>query len=79
MIKVEINEVMGIYSAICGMRNSFDSWEKGDTVFSEEFMCDFDGCSGFDDDAIMSGVAVGKMTKPLQENSSMQGLLIESS
>lgn len=65
MIKVEINEVMGIHSAMHGMRNPLNSWDKGDTVFSEEFMCDFDGCSGFDDDAIMSGVTVGENDKAL--------------
>lgn len=65
MIKVEINEVMGIYSAICGMRNSFDSWEKGDTILNEEFMCDFDGCSSFNDDALMSGVFVGENDRAL--------------
>lgn len=65
MIKVEINEVMGIYSAICGMRNSFDSWEKGDTILNEEFMCDFYGCSGFDVNAMKSGVTVGKNDKAL--------------
>lgn len=65
MIKVEINEVMGIHSAMLGMRNPLNSWEKGDTIFSEEIMCDFDGCSSFDNDALMSGVAVGENDKAL--------------
>lgn len=65
MIKVEINEVMGICSAMRGMRNPLNSWNKGDTVFSEEFMCDFDGCPGFSIDAMKSGVAVGENDKAL--------------
>lgn len=65
MIKVEINEVMGIYSAICGMRNSFDSWKNGDTILNEEFMCDLDGCPGFSIDAMKSGVTVGENDKTL--------------
>lgn len=65
MIKVEINEVMGIYSAICGMRNSFDSWKKGDTFLSSEVLCIFHPCSGFDGDAIMSGAVVGENDKAL--------------
>lgn len=35
MIKVEINEVMGIHSAMHGMRNPLNSWDKNDTVFQE--------------------------------------------
>ena len=65
MIKVEINEVMGIYSAMQGMRNPLNSWKKGDTIYNEEIMCDFDGCSSFDNDALMSGVAVGENDKAL--------------
>lgn len=65
MIKVEINEVMGIHSAMHGMRNPLNSWKKGDTIFDEESMCEFDGCSGFSDDAIMSGVVVGENDKAL--------------
>lgn len=65
MIKVEINEVMGIYSAMQGMRNPLDSWKKGDTIYNEEIMCDFDGCSSFDNDALMSGVFVGENDKAL--------------
>ena len=65
MIKVEINEVMGIHSAMQGMRNPLDSWKKGDTIYNEEIMCDFDGCSSFDNDALMSGVAVGENDKAL--------------
>ena len=65
MIKVEINEVMGIHSAMQGMRNPLDSWRKGDTIYNEEIMCDFDGCSSFDNDALMSGVAVGENDKAL--------------
>lgn len=65
MIKVEINEVMGIHSAMHGMRNPLDSWKKGDTIYNEEIMCDFDGCSSFDNDALMSGVAVGENDKAL--------------
>lgn len=65
MIRVEINEVMGIYSAICGMRNSFDSWKNGDTILNEEFMCDLDGCPGFSIDAMKSGVTVGENDKNL--------------
>lgn len=65
MIKVEINEVMGIYSAMQGMRNPLDSWKKGDTIYNEEIMCDFDGCSSFDNDALMSGVFVGENDKTL--------------
>ena len=65
MIKVEINEVMGIYSAMHGMRNPLNSWKKGDTIYNEEIMCDFDGCSSFDKDALMSGVFVGENDKAL--------------
>ena len=65
MIKVEINEVMGIHSAMQGMRNPLDSWKKGDTIYSEEIMCDFEGCSSFDNDTIMSGVFVGENDKAL--------------
>lgn len=65
MIKVEINEVMGIHSAMQGMRNPLNSWKKGDTIYNEEIMCDFDGCSSFDNDALMSGVAVGENDKAL--------------
>ena len=65
MIKVEINEVMGIHSAMQGMRNPLDSWKKGDTIYNEEIMCDFDGCSSFDNDTIMSGVFVGENDKAL--------------
>lgn len=65
MIKVEINEVMGIHSAMHGMRNPLDSWKKGDTIYNEEIMCDFDGCSSFDNDTLMSGVAVGENDKAL--------------
>ena len=65
MIKVEINEVMGIHSAMQGMRNPLDSWKKGDTIYNEEIMCDFDGCSSFDNDALMSGVSVGENDKAL--------------
>lgn len=65
MIKVEINEVMGIYSAMQGMRNPLNSWKKGDTIYNEEIMCDFEGCSSFDNDALMSGVAVGENDKAL--------------
>lgn len=64
MIKVEINEVMGIHSAMHGMRNPLNSWKKGDTIF-DEFVCEFDGCSGFNDDAIMRGVIVGENDKTL--------------
>lgn len=65
MIKVEINEVMGIHSAMHGMRNPLDSWKKGDTIYNEEIMCDFDRCSSFDNDALMSGVFVGENDKAL--------------
>ena len=65
MIKVEINEVMGIHSAMHGMRNPLNSWKKGDTIYNEEIMCDFDGCSSFDNNALMSGVAVGENDKAL--------------
>lgn len=65
MIKVEINEVMGIRSAMQGMRNPLDSWKKGDTIYNEEIMCDFDGCSSFGNDVIMSGVFVGENDKAL--------------
>ena len=65
MIKVEINEVMGIHSAMQGMRNPLNSWKKGDTIYNEEIMCDFDGCSSFDNDTIMSGVFVGENDKAL--------------
>ena len=65
MIKVEINEVMGIHSAMHGMRNPLNSWKKGDTIYSEEIMCDFEGCSSFDNDTIMSGVFVGENDKAL--------------
>lgn len=65
MIKVEINEVMGIYSAMQGMRNPMNSWKKGDTIHNEEIMCDFDGCSSFDNDVHMSGVFVGENDKAL--------------
>ena len=65
MIKVEINEVMGIHSAMHGMRNPLNSWKKGDTIYNEEIMCDFEGCSSFDNDALMSGVAVGENDKAL--------------
>lgn len=65
MIKVEINEVMGIHSAMHGMRNPLNSWEKGDTFLSSEILCIFHPCSGFDGDAIMSGAAVGENDKTL--------------
>ena len=65
MIKVEINEVMGIHSAMHGMRNPLDSWKKGDTIYNEEIMCDFDGCSSFGNDVLMSGVFVGENDKAL--------------
>lgn len=65
MIKVEVNEVMGIYSAMQGMRNPLDSWVKGDTIYNEEIMCDFDGCSSFDNEVLMSGVFVGENDKAL--------------
>ena len=65
MIKVEINELMGIHSAMHGMRNPLNSWKKGDTIYNEEIMCDFEGCSSFDNDALMSGVAVGENDKAL--------------
>lgn len=45
-----IKEVMGIHSAMQGMRNPLDLWEKGDTIYNEEIMCDFDGCSSKEDE-----------------------------
>lgn len=35
MIEICINEVMGIHSAMHGMRNPLNSWDKNDTVFQE--------------------------------------------
>ena len=65
MIKVEINEVMGIYSAMRGMRNPLNSWEKTDTFLNDDIEYGFDAFSGIDYDAIMRGVTVGKNDKAL--------------
>lgn len=65
MIKVEINEVMGIYSAMRGMRNPLNSWEKTDTFLNDDIKYGFDAFSGIDYDAIMRGVTVGKNDKAL--------------
>lgn len=35
MIEICINEIMGIHSAMYGMRNPLNSWDKNDTVFQE--------------------------------------------
>lgn len=35
MIEICINEIMGIHSAMHGMRNPLNSWDKNDTVFQE--------------------------------------------
>ena len=65
MIKIEINEVMGIYSAMRGMRNPLNSWEKTDTFLNDDIEYGFDAFSGIDYDAIMRGVTVGKNDKAL--------------
>ena len=65
MIKIEINEVMGIYSAMRGMRNPLNSWEKTDTFLNDDIKYGFDAFSGIDYDAIMRGVTVGKNDKAL--------------
>lgn len=56
---VYVNEIMGIHSAMHGMRNPMNSWDKNDTIYDEEIMCDFDGCSGFDEEVFKCGVRVG--------------------
>lgn len=65
MIKIEINEVMGIYSAMHGMHNPLNSWEKTDTFLNDDIKYGFDAFSGIDYDAIMRGVTVGKNDKAL--------------
>ena len=35
MIEICINEIMGIHSAMHGMRNPLNSWDKNDTAFQE--------------------------------------------
>lgn len=47
MIKFENTEVMGWETAIRGMRNPMNSWEKSDSGLCEDFQCGFlDGISG---------------------------------
>lgn len=65
MIKVKIYEVMGVYSAMRGMRNPLNSWEKTDTFLNDDIEYGFDAFSGIDYDAIMRGVTVGKNDKAL--------------
>lgn len=48
MIRFENTEVMGWESAIRGMRNPMNSWEKSDSGLCEDFQCGFlDGISGY--------------------------------
>ena len=48
MIRFENTEVMGWESAIRGMRNPMNSWEKSDSGLREDFQCGFlDGISGY--------------------------------
>ena len=48
MIRFENTEVMGWESAIRGMRNPMNSWEKSDSGLREDFQCGFlDGVSGY--------------------------------
>ena len=65
MIKIGINEVMGIYSAMRGMRNPLNSWEKGDTVINAKIVFNEEGYSTFDDDTITYKIAVGENDKIL--------------
>lgn len=64
MIKVENIEVWGWESAIRGMRNPMNSWEKSDTLFCDRVDCNPDrtcpyygknGCDGSD-----GGIVLGK-------------------
>lgn len=64
MIKVENIEVWGWESAIRGMRNPMNSWEKSDTLYCDRVDCDPDrtcpyygenGCNGSD-----GGIVLGK-------------------
>lgn len=64
MIKVENIEVWGWESAIRGMRNPMNSWEKSDTLYCDRVDCDPDrtcpyygegGCHGSD-----GGIVLGK-------------------
>lgn len=66
MIKVKINEVMGIYSAMHGMRNPLNSWEKNDTTFRVKFILDdSEEFSTFENDTIKMETVVGKNDKAL--------------
>lgn len=65
MIKIGINEVMGIYSAMRGMRNPLNSWEKGDTVINAKIVFNEEGYSTFDDDTITYKITVGENDKAL--------------
>lgn len=65
MIRVGINEVMGIYSAMRGMRNPLNSWEKGDTVINAKIVFNEEGYSTFDDDTITYKITVGENDKAL--------------
>lgn len=64
MIKVENIEIWGWESAIRGMRNPMNSWEKSDTLYCDRVDCDPDrtcpyygegGCHGSD-----GGIVLGK-------------------
>lgn len=66
MIKVEINEVMGICSAMHGMRNPLNSWEKNDTAFHAKIILDdSEEFSTFENDTIKLETVVGKNDKAL--------------
>lgn len=66
MIKIKINEVMGICSAMHGMRNPLDSWEKNDTTFHVEVIFDNqEEFSTFENDTVKMRTVVGKNDKAL--------------
>ena len=54
MIKIENVEVYGWESAIRGMRNPMDSWDKSDTVYGT-YWGDIDGHKCFDNDGFTLG------------------------
>ena len=44
MIRIEKTDVYGWESALRGMRNPMNSWDKSDTVFESKCSCDMVGC-----------------------------------
>lgn len=77
MIKVENIEVWGWESAIRGMRNPMNSWEKSDTLYCDRVDCDPDrtcpyygegGCHGSD-----GGIVLGKNDLDLMRRLSKAG------